>query len=114
MVNSMVAASVSGEVTGFRAMKLPSSQHVHHCTHPPRGRRDGRFSRLSIAFTHHNVVGSKNGDYIRDHVSAGHMIERAHMYERRGANLEPVRLAFAGTDNVEAQLALGRFRPAID
>src|SRR5439155_4694595 len=101
MVNSMVAASVSGEVTGFNAMKLSSSQHAHHCTlpsfHPPTlgrprptlfpgCRRDGRFSRLSIAFAHHNVVGSKNGDHVRDHVSAGHIIKRAHMNERRGAN----------------------------
>src|SRR5947208_4354551 len=90
MVSRMVGASMSGDVTGFNAMSLP------------------------IALAHDNVIRAEDSHDIGNHVAAGHEIERAHMNEGRGANLQAVGLASAVADDIESQFALGGLGPGID
>src|SRR5213594_4610403 len=86
----MAGASTSGDVTGFNAMPLP------------------------IALAHDNVVRAEDRHDVGDHVTAGHIVERAHMNEGRGANLQAVGLPSSVADDVEPQLALGGLGPAVD
>src|SRR5437879_12966841 len=90
MVSWMVGASVSGDVTGFNAMSLP------------------------IALAHDDIVRAEDRHDIGDHVASGHVSERAHMNEGRGANLQAVGLPSSVADDVEPQLALGGLGPAIN
>src|SRR5207245_1279503 len=90
MVSWMVGASVSGDVTGFNAMSLP------------------------IALAHDDIVRAEDRHDVGNHVASGHEIERTHMNEGRGANLQAVGLPSAVAHDVEPQLALGGLGPAID
>src|SRR5207247_8513442 len=90
MVSWMVGASVSGDVTSFNAMSLP------------------------IALAHDDIVRAEDRHDVGDHVASGHEIERTHMNEGRGANLQAVGLPSAVAHDVEPQLALGGLGPAIN
>src|SRR5207247_11285200 len=90
MVSWMVGASVSGDVTGFNAMSLP------------------------IALAHDDIVRAEDRHDVGNHVASGHEIERTHMNERKGANLQAVGLPSAVAHNEEPQVALGAPAPAID
>src|SRR5437879_11765619 len=89
MVSWMVGASVSGDVTGFNAMSLP------------------------IALAHDDIVRAEDRHDVGNHVASGHEIERTHMNEGRGANLQAVGLPSAVAHDVEPRLALVARGPAL-
>src|SRR5438093_11744495 len=81
----------------------------------PRTKLEAVFSILSaVALAHDNIVCAEDRHDIGDHVAPGHIVERAHMNEGRGANLQAVGLPSAVADDVEPQLALGGLGPAVD
>src|SRR5881628_3562099 len=73
-----------------------------------------RRSSLPIAFAHHNVIRPEDRHGVRDHVATRHMVERPHVDERGGADLQPIGLAAALADDVKAELAFVGFGAAID
>src|SRR5262249_4247160 len=73
-----------------------------------------RISHLSVALSHHNVVGSENRDCIGDHITSGHMVECAHVNKRGGTYLQAIGFPAARTHNIESQFPFVRFGPAID
>src|SRR5207245_10477914 len=90
IVRWMVWASVSGAVNGFYSMSLP------------------------IALAHDDIVRAEDRHDVGNHVASGHEIERTHMNEGRGANLQAVGLPSAVAHDVEPQLALGGLGPVIN
>src|SRR5438105_151604 len=56
-----------------------------------------------------NILSADDRDGVGDHVAARHLVERGEVREAGSADLEPVGLVGAVADEVDAELALGRF-----
>src|SRR5687768_1800786 len=74
----------------------------------PYFQKKGRFFPSSVDFPEDDVLSSDDGDGVRDHVTASHLVEGGEVREAGGADLEAVRLVRAVGDEVDAELALGR------
>jgi len=67
----------------------------------------------AIDLAEHDVLGTNHGDYIGDHVPSGHFVKRCEVRKPGCANLKPIGLVGAVCDQVDAELALGRFNGRI-
>src|SRR5918995_1128760 len=117
MVNSIVAASTSGFVAGFNPIVLPFIPLLLHEARAgystcARQRGPSEAARCastripcplasSVALSHDNVIGSEQGDRVRNHIAPRHVIKRAHMNKRRSADLEPIRFSATRADDVK-------------
>src|SRR5689334_15293020 len=64
--------------------------------------------RSSVYFSEHDVLRADDGDGVRDHVAARHLVERRQMSKTRSAQFHAVRLVGAVGDEIDAELALRR------
>src|SRR5258708_37045095 len=65
--------------------------------------------RSSIYFAKYDVLRADDGDCVSDHVAARHLVERGEVRKSRGAQLQAIGLVRAVGDEIDAELALGRF-----
>src|SRR5437016_4987340 len=65
--------------------------------------------RSSIYLAEDDVLRADDGDGVRDHVAARHLVERGEMREAWGAQLEAIGLVRTVGDEIDAEFALRRF-----
>src|SRR5579859_4986917 len=67
-----------------------------------------RRGRSSINFAENDVLGPDDRHCVRDHVAAGHLVQRGEVREPRRAQLHAVGLVRAVGHEIDAELALRR------
>src|SRR5262249_17892612 len=66
-------------------------------------------ARSSVDLPEHDIDRAENGRHVGQHVAAAQKVHRLQMGKARRADLALVRLVGAVRDQVDAELALGRF-----
>src|SRR5512144_951656 len=72
------------------------------------------FGRSSVDVAEDDVLRPDDRDDVRDHVPAGHLVERGQMDVRWRPQLQAIRLVGAVGDDVDAELALRMLDSRID